>query len=91
MREGLANCLVEAMLCNCIGVISDIESSNFVIGKTGYKARYGDIEGTSEAIRKALSCSDSERKESRIQALQFSEEKTIDGLKRMIKEQCTDE
>lgn len=58
MREGLPNTVCEAMLCECIPVGTHIEGIHTAIGDTGFYVDYGDVEGTVQAIKKALSSTD---------------------------------
>lgn len=54
MREGLPNALCEAMLCECVPVGTEVQGVTTAMGSTGFYVSYGDIEGTSKAIHKAL-------------------------------------
>ena len=54
LREGLPNCLCEAMLCNCIPVGTDIPGIKNAIGNTGFYVTYNDEKATADAIKKAL-------------------------------------
>ena len=53
--EGLPNALCEAMLCECVPVGTKYCGIPTAIGDTGFYADFGDVNGTAEAIKKALS------------------------------------
>lgn len=53
-HEGFGCALAEAMLCECIPVITDRGALPEVVGGTGYYVPYGDIKATAEAIKRAL-------------------------------------
>lgn len=52
--EGLPNALCEAMLCGCVPVGTQHCGIPNAIGETGLYADYGDVDGTTEAVRTAL-------------------------------------
>lgn len=54
MREGLPTAVCEAMLCECIPVGTEVQGIITAMGDTGFYVSYGNVEGTSEAINKAL-------------------------------------
>jgi glycosyltransferase involved in cell wall biosynthesis len=58
MREGLPNTVCEAMLCECVPVGTNVEGIHTAIGNTGFYVDHGDVEGTVQAIKKALSSAD---------------------------------
>ena len=58
MREGLPNTVCEAMLCECVPVGTNVEGIHTAIGNTGFYVDHGDVEGTVQAIKKALSSTD---------------------------------
>jgi glycosyltransferase involved in cell wall biosynthesis len=86
VREGFGNCLCESMLCGCMGVATNTPALKFVLGDTGYTIEYGDIPGIIEAIRNALNSTPEERLNARKHALQFSDEKRLEGIKKIIQE-----
>lgn len=51
---GLGN--AEAMCCGCIPVVTNRGGIPEVVGRTGFYAQYGDVESTTDAIKKALDC-----------------------------------
>ena len=54
LREGHPNALSEAMLCECIPVISDAPGNTFAAGNIGFEVPYSDPEKTAVAIKNAL-------------------------------------
>ncbi|UCE45671.1 MAG: glycosyltransferase family 4 protein [Methanobacteriota archaeon] len=54
MREGLPNALCEAMLCECVPVVSAVGAMPDVVGDAGFVVDRDDIDGVAEAVRKAL-------------------------------------
>jgi len=53
-HEGFGCALAEAMLCECIPVVTHCGALPEVVGDVGYYVPYGDIEGTAEMIKRAL-------------------------------------
>ena len=51
---GLGN--AEAMCCGCIPVVTEIGALPEIVDRNGFYARYGDVESTTDAIKKALDC-----------------------------------
>ncbi len=54
LREGHPNALCEAMLCECVPVVSEAPGNTTVVGKTGFYVPYGDPQKTAEAIQAAF-------------------------------------
>jgi len=54
LYEGIPNALCEAMLCECVPVGTRVCGIPTAIGDAGYYVPYGDVEATTEAIKKAL-------------------------------------
>jgi len=52
--ESLGVCLIEAMSCGCVPVVTDRGALPEVAGEVGFYAPYGDPEATAGAIEKAL-------------------------------------
>ncbi|UZE93660.1 MAG: glycosyltransferase family 4 protein [Candidatus Pacearchaeota archaeon] len=52
--EGFGCALAEAMLCECVPVVTKKAALPEVIGNTGFCVPYGNAEATAEAIKKAL-------------------------------------
>ena len=53
-HEGFGISLAEAMLCECVPVVTDRGAIPEVVGNTGYYVPYDDPEATAEAIKEAL-------------------------------------
>jgi len=53
-HESFGCALAEAMLCECIPVVTPCTAIPEVVGNAGYYVQYGDIEGTAEMIKRAL-------------------------------------
>jgi len=53
-HEGFGCAIAEAMLCECIPIVTDRGAIPEVVGNCGYYVHYGDDEETSMAIREAL-------------------------------------
>ena len=53
-HEGFGLSLAEAMLCECVPVVTDRGALPEVVGDTGYYVPFRDPEATAEAIKKAL-------------------------------------
>lgn len=53
-HESFGVALAEAMLCECIPVVTGRGALPEVVGDTGYYAKYGDEKTTADAIKKAL-------------------------------------
>jgi glycosyltransferase involved in cell wall biosynthesis len=59
MHEGFGMALAEAMSCECIPVVTDCGAIPEVVGDTGIYVHIGDVQGASDAIRKAISATNS--------------------------------
>ena len=55
-HEAFGIALGEAMLCECVPVVTDRGALPEVVGDTGFYVPYGEPEATAEAISKALNC-----------------------------------
>ena len=53
-RESFGMSLAEAMLCECVPVVTNNAALPEVVGDTGFYVPYGDEKATAEAIKKAL-------------------------------------
>jgi len=53
-HESFSCSLAEAMLCECIPVVTSCGAIPEVVGDTGYYVPYGNIEATAKTIRRAL-------------------------------------
>ncbi len=54
LMEGFPNALVEAMLCGCIPIGSDVSGIPFIIDNTGYVVNKHDVEVLNSVVTKAL-------------------------------------
>ena len=64
-HEGFGCSVAEAMLCECIPVVSTCGALPEVIGDCGFTVPYGDEKATAEAIKKALNAPDEFGKKAR--------------------------
>jgi glycosyltransferase involved in cell wall biosynthesis len=53
-REGMPNSLCEAMLCECIPVVTEIPGNREAVGETGYYCDYNDVNMAVKIIKQAL-------------------------------------
>ncbi|MEF8848448.1 MAG: glycosyltransferase family 4 protein, partial [Candidatus Thermoplasmatota archaeon] len=86
-HEGFGVSVAEAMLCECIPVVSRQFALPEVVGDVGFKVDYGDVEAAAEAVKKALqSTSDLGRKARKRVKNNFSMEKREQKLVKILKE-----
>jgi glycosyltransferase involved in cell wall biosynthesis len=88
MREGHSNALSEAMLCECIPVVTNAPGMKTVAGDIGFYVPYGDPEKTAEAIEKALKSNKGENARERIKSLfplEGRENKLVEIINDLIK------
>lgn len=52
--EGMPNSLCEAMLCGCVPVATEVGAVPEILGETGFRIRYGDVDSAVSALRRAL-------------------------------------
>ncbi|GAB4315432.1 MAG: hypothetical protein Kow0019_15570 [Methanobacteriaceae archaeon] len=83
MREGLPTAVCEAMLCECVPVGTDRFGIPVAMGDTGFYAPYGDVQGTVEAIKKALKSGNGRKARERVKAM-FPEHVREKGLLDLI-------
>jgi glycosyltransferase involved in cell wall biosynthesis len=84
-HESFGVAVAEAMSCGCIPVVTERSALPEVVGDTGFYAEYGDIEGTVEAIRKAMDSKNQENCRKRVQE-NFSFEIRESKLNKIIDE-----
>lgn len=54
MREGLPNALCEAMLCECVPVVSDVGGMPEAVGDAGFIVRRDDLDAVADTVERAL-------------------------------------
>jgi glycosyltransferase involved in cell wall biosynthesis len=85
-HEGYGISVAEAMLCECVPVVTDKGALPEVVGDTGFYTEYGNISQTIDAIQKAIQSQD-EGKRARKRILeQFPQEDREKKLKEIIEE-----
>ncbi|UCD92967.1 MAG: glycosyltransferase family 4 protein [Methanobacteriota archaeon] len=65
-HESFGVALAEGMSCGCVPVATDRFALPEVVGDTGFYSDYGDVEGTVEAINKALESKDGDKCRQRV-------------------------
>lgn len=68
-HEAFGVALAEAMLCQCVPVVTERGALPEVVGDTGFYVPYGDPEATASAIKKALNCDKGREARRRIERL----------------------
>jgi len=74
-HEAFGIALAEAMLCECVPVVTNRGALPEVVGGTGFYVPYGDAEATAKAIRKALNCDKGKEARERIKTMFPSEKR----------------
>jgi len=69
MHESFGIALAEAMLCECVPVVTNTTALPEVVGDTGFYVPYGDPEATAKAISKALNCDKGKEARERIKRM----------------------
>ena len=82
-HEGFGLSLAEAMLCECIPVVTERGAIPEVAGDTGFFVPYGDPEATAEAVKEALNSNKGKEARKRIKNM-FPIEKRDKELKEVI-------
>ncbi|MFC1907292.1 glycosyltransferase family 4 protein [Chloroflexota bacterium] len=86
--EGLPNSLCEAMLCECVPVVTKVGGMPKAVGDTGFYVPYGDMEATVVAITKALNCDEATEARERIKTmfpLRRREEELVQEIEGLLK------
>lgn len=84
MREGLPNALCEAMLCECVPVVSAVGAMPAVVGDAGFIVKRDDIDEAVEAVSRALVSDAGKAARSRIKD-RYSRAKREEHLVNIIK------
>ena len=86
-HESFGCALAEAMLCECIPVVTACGAIPEVVGNTGYYVPYGDIKAIAETIERALNDGETRRKNARKRiAEEFPIEKRENALIEIVKQ-----
>jgi len=64
-HEGFGCALAEAMLCECVPVVTACGAIPEVVGNTGYYVPYEDIEAVAETIKRAFKDGEAKGKKAR--------------------------
>ena len=91
-HEAFGCALAEAMLCECIPVVTNRGAIPEVVGDTGYYVEYGDVTGAAEAIRRAMNDPDDKGKKARARikekfTLEERERRLLKVIEGLIKQQ----
>ena len=84
-QESFGCALAEAMLCECVPMVTRRGAIPEVVGDVGYYVEYGDVEGTVEKIKEALITNKGVESRKRIMKL-FPLEERKKKLKKIINE-----
>ena len=85
--ESFGAALAEAMLCECVPVVTNRCSLPGVVGDTGFYCEYGNVHSTVEAIKKALSSKNGTRARERIKTsfpLEKREKEIVGTIKNLF-------
>jgi glycosyltransferase involved in cell wall biosynthesis len=86
-REGLSNTLGEAMLCECIPVVTDVGGSARAVGETGIVVCPNDSAALAAAVEEALALPESKGRQARERIIGlFPKKKREKRLKELIRE-----
>jgi glycosyltransferase involved in cell wall biosynthesis len=86
-HEGFGLSLTEAMLCECVPVVTNRAALPEVVGDTGFYVPYGDPKATAEAIKKALNSNKGKEARERIKnmfPLEQRKKKLISEIKSLL-------
>lgn len=84
-QESFGSALAEAMLCECVPVVTDRGAIPEVVGDTGFYVSYGNAEQTAQKIKEALKSDKGKAARERIKTL-FPLEKREEKLVKTINE-----
>jgi glycosyltransferase involved in cell wall biosynthesis len=84
-QESFGCALAEAMLCECVPVVTKAGALPEVVGDTGFYAKYGDVQDIVDNIKKALA-SDMGGEARKMIMSHFPLEKRVKGLYKIIDE-----
>jgi glycosyltransferase involved in cell wall biosynthesis len=85
-HESFGVSLAEGMACGCVPVAANRSALPEVVGDTGFYVEYGDVDGTVEALHKALQSTRSQDCRNRVKNL-FSSGIREDKLVRIVNEE----
>ena len=86
-HEGFGLSIAEAMLCECVPVVTDRGAIPEVVGETGFYVPFGDAKTTAEAIKKAMESNLGKKARERIKTLfplEKREKELIDAVEGLI-------
>lgn len=84
-QESFGSALAEAMLCECVPVVTNRGAISEVVGDTGFYVPYGNPKATAEAIKKALNSDRGKEARERIENM-YPIEKRAKELLKVIEE-----
>jgi glycosyltransferase involved in cell wall biosynthesis len=85
LREGLPNALCEAMLCECIPVVTDVGGNAGAIGLTGILVRPKDVESLTDALQRAFSLPQEHGRHARKRIMEkFPKERRQEALLKLL-------
>jgi glycosyltransferase involved in cell wall biosynthesis len=87
--EGLPNALCEAMLCGCVPVVSSAGGMSHAVGDTGFVAERENVDQLVEALRRAVTTSDTAGDRARMRivrlySLDARRQRLVDALSELL-------